>query len=76
MYCTYLFAGMLDDLVRGLTSQRGEAWDNAFADDVTDHLFEPGGGVGGLDLVALNIQRGRDHGIPGRFQINCFWPLY
>ena len=44
--------------------------DNVFAEDITNHLFEeqedgvqkPGTGV---DLVAINIQRGRDHGIPG-----------
>ncbi len=56
---------MLDDLVRGLSSQEGESWDNAFVPDVTDHLFEGGRGQGGLDLVALNVQRGRDHGLPG-----------
>lgn len=58
-------AALLDDLARGLTSQEGEIWDNNFVKDITDHLFESRAGQGGLDLVALNIQRGRDHGLPG-----------
>ncbi len=62
---------MFDDLIRGLASQEGEAWDNAFVPDVKDHLFEGRPGTGGLDLVALNIQRGRDHGLAG-MKVNLF----
>ena len=56
---------LMDDLVRGLAEQNGDQWDNVFSDDITNHLFESKRFTGGLDLVALNIQRGRDHGIAG-----------
>merc|ERR1712013_525903 len=55
----------LDGLVRGMTEQSGQLWDSSFVPDVRDHLFESSPGRGGLDLVAVNIQRGRDHGLPG-----------
>ena len=55
----------MDDLVRGLTAQNGEKSDNVFSEDIVNHLFEAKKNTGGLDLIALNIQRGRDHGLPG-----------
>jgi len=55
----------LDGFVRGMAEEEGMAWDENFISDVRDHLFEANESEGGLDLVALNIQRGRDHGIPG-----------
>ena len=40
-----------------------ESVDNSFVKDFTDELFADE--VESLDLLALNIQRARDHGIPG-----------
>ena len=62
-----IISGRITGLVEGMTVQKGEAWDNAFADDIINHLFEMKGNekATAMDLVALNIQRGRDHGIPG-----------
>ena len=57
--------GFLDGLVRGMTEQGSQLWDNSFVEDLRNHLFESSPGRGGLDLVAVNIQRGRDHGLPG-----------
>ncbi len=39
--------------------------DAFFVEDVVDHLFEEKGRSGGLDLLATNIMRGRDHGLQG-----------
>jgi len=57
--------GFMDGLVRGMAEQGSKLWDNSFVEDIRDHLFESRPGRGGLDLVAVNIQRGRDHGLPG-----------
>ena len=57
---------MVDDLLRGLLMSPMETMDNRITDEVTNHLFEEKGKpLSGLDLVSLNLQRGRDHGIPG-----------
>ena len=56
---------MMDMLLKALVTQPSENADEKFVDDITNHLFEQEHNGLGLDLVALNIQRGRDHGIPG-----------
>jgi GH24 family phage-related lysozyme (muramidase) len=54
----------IDPILRGAASQTAQAVDTQVVDDVRNFLFGPPGS-GGLDLVSLNIQRGRDHALPG-----------
>jgi len=56
---------VLDNLVRGMAMSPMESMDQRISNEVANHLFEERGKrFSGLDLAALNIQRGRDHGIP------------
>lgn len=55
--------GGLEPLLRGLAAQICQNIDLLVIDDVRNFLFGPPGS-GGFDLVSLNIQRGRDHGLP------------
>jgi len=58
-----LMAEGIEPLLRGLTVQRAQELDVHVIDDVRNFLFGPPG-AGGLDLVSLNVQRGRDHALP------------
>ena len=53
----------VEPYMKGLASQIMQEVDNKIVDGVRNFLFEnlP---EGGLDLASLNIQRGRDHGLP------------
>lgn len=55
--------GKLGLLLKGLASQQAQEIDLKVVDDVRNFLFGPPG-AGGFDLASLNIQRGRDHGLP------------
>ncbi|MGE0192596.1 MAG: peroxidase family protein [Planctomycetota bacterium] len=55
--------GGIEPVLRGLSAQAAQELDTHVVDDVRSFLFGPPG-AGGLDLAALNIQRGRDHGLP------------
>lgn len=54
-----------DEVLLGMVSSPAQEVDINFVDDLSNHLFEIPGDAFGLDLTALNIQRGRDHGIAG-----------
>lgn len=60
-------AGGIEPILRGLVCQVHQEIDVHVIDDVRNLLFIPG--IGGLDLPSLNIQRGRDHGLPDYNQV-------
>lgn len=54
---------LVPDLARFIITSNSMKTDSQFEEAVRDHLFEESEGKG-LDLGALNVQRGRDHGLP------------
>jgi len=59
---TLIDEGGIEPMLRGLGAQVCQQIDVFVVDDVRNFLFGTPG-QGGFDLAALNIQRGRDHGI-------------
>lgn len=68
--------GVLDTYMLGLVNQRSGRMDPTLTTEVTNHLFEKPGKFFGIDLAAINIQRGRDMGVPGynHFREYCGLP--
>ena len=66
--------GGIEPLLRGAAHQRANAVDPFIVDDVRNFLFgQPG--QGGFDLASLNIQRGRDHGLPSYNEVRVAFGL-
>ncbi len=64
----------IEPYLRGLSQQRPQEVDAYVVDPVRNFLFgQPG--QGGFDLPALNIQRGRDHGLPRYNQVRMDYGL-
>ena len=65
---------MIDEMMRGLVSTPMEFMDQFMSGEITNHLFEEKNiPKSGLDLAALNIQRGRDHGLKSynEYRVSC-----
>lgn len=64
----------IEPLLRGLAAQAAQRLDTMVVDGLRNFLFGPPG-AGGFDLAAMNIQRGRDHGLPGYNQVRIEFGL-
>lgn len=57
--------GNYDGCIHSMINDPSQSLDNHFTEEITNHLFQDTNSSFGMDLVTINIQRGRDHGIPG-----------
>ena len=64
----------VDLVLKGLASQVAQENDTLVVDELRNFLFGPPG-AGGLDLASLDIQRGRDHGLPGHNSLRLAYGL-
>uniref|UniRef100_UPI0037E930C5 eosinophil peroxidase-like n=1 Tax=Semicossyphus pulcher TaxID=241346 RepID=UPI0037E930C5 len=71
-----LFEGGLDPILRGLVGRKAKlnTQDHMMHDELRERLFEFSKELA-LDLASLNMQRGRDHGLPGYNQWRKFCGL-
>lgn len=68
-------AGVFDEYLMGLMNQVAQAMDDSITQEVTNHLFKKEGHRFGMDLVSLNMQRGREFGLPGYMEFRKFCGL-
>jgi hypothetical protein len=62
----------VEPVLLGLVGNVSEKVDTVLSREITEHLFERGN-QHGENLAALNLQRSRDHGLPGynHFRVHC-----
>ncbi|XP_047347771.1 peroxidase-like isoform X2 [Vespa velutina] len=68
---------IFDGLLRGLSTQTSQKMDISFIPEITSKLYSNHKNDLGLDTISLDIQRGRDHGLPGYnyYRKHCGLPI-
>ena len=59
-----VYEAQMEAIIGGMVLQKAEQFDVNVVSDVTESLFT-NVDFPGSDLIARNIHRGRDHGLPG-----------
>ena len=59
-----IYEAQMEAIMKGMMGQKAESFDVNVVSDVTESLFA-NVDFPGSDLIARNIHRGRDHGLPG-----------
>lgn len=57
--------GKFDEFIGGLINTAAQSYDPFITSEVSGRLFQKPDKQFGLDLPALNLERGREHGLPG-----------
>ena len=67
-------SGGVDPIIRGLVGRQAKlnTQNHMMTDELRDRLFKFFAKLA-MDLASLNMQRGRDHGLPG---ITLIWSFY
>lgn len=68
---------VFDGFLRGMVTQTSQKMDMNIISDVTSRLYAEGQDSLGLDAISLDIQRGRDHALPGynQYRKYCGLPI-
>ncbi|KAI0562919.1 hypothetical protein FGB62_49g220 [Gracilaria domingensis] len=64
---------LLDEIIRGATAMPAQELDEKVVDTLRNFLFENVDDEEGFDLMALNLQRSRDHNIPTFNELRKFF---
>ena len=67
-----IFEEGIEPILFGMVTNSSEKVDNEFVVDLVEKLFVKPNTSGFDNLIARNIQRGRDHGLPGYIQYKAF----
>ncbi|KAI0557010.1 hypothetical protein FGB62_358g02 [Gracilaria domingensis] len=65
--------GDIEDFLRGASGTRAQEVDSLVVDALRNFLFTNVPEVAGFDLIALNLQRSRDHNVPRFNQLRRFF---